>query len=108
LSRVPGRREPSPHAPAAGAPLHPEALSDLFEKVRKAAGLPKITLHDGRHTARSQLILDGTPLSIVSKWAGHASVAFTLATYVHASDDDTVIAAEALDRRYRPQEEVAS
>jgi integrase len=61
------------------APRHPEALSGLFEAVRKVAGLPKITLHDGRHTALSQLILDGTPVSIVSKWAGHASVAFTLA-----------------------------
>lgn len=29
-------------------------------------------------------------------------------TYVHASDDDTVIAAEALDRRYSQADEAAS
>lgn len=30
----------------------------------------------------------GVPISIVSKWAGHYGSAFTMKTYVHASDDD--------------------
>ena len=28
------------------------------------------------------------PISIVSKWAGHYDAAFTMKTYVHASDED--------------------
>jgi integrase len=30
----------------------------------------------------------GVPISIVSKWAGHYDAAFTMRTYVHASDED--------------------
>jgi integrase len=30
----------------------------------------------------------GVPISIISKWAGHYDAAFTMRTYVHASDDD--------------------
>jgi integrase len=30
----------------------------------------------------------GVPISIVSKWAGHYDAAFTMRTYIHASDDD--------------------
>jgi integrase len=87
-----------------GAPLHPEAVSDLFLKVSKAAGCPRIRLHDGRHTALSQLMLDGVPVSVVSKWAGHASVAFTLDRYVVANDSETAAAAEALTRRYATEQ----
>ncbi len=28
------------------------------------------------------------PISIISKWAGHYDAAFTMRTYVHASDED--------------------
>lgn len=28
------------------------------------------------------------PISIISKWAGHYDAAFTMRTYVHATDDD--------------------
>jgi integrase len=30
----------------------------------------------------------GVPISIISRWAGHYDAAFTMKTYVHASDDD--------------------
>ncbi len=35
--------------------LHQAAYSDEFTRVRKLAGLPKIRLHDSRHTTLSLL-----------------------------------------------------
>jgi integrase len=53
----------------------------------KRADLRKIRLHDSRHTTLSLMEKAGVPISIVSKWAGHYDAAFTMKTYVHASDD---------------------
>lgn len=35
-----------------GAPVHPDFYSDEFARLCKAAGLPRIRLHDSRHTTR--------------------------------------------------------
>ena len=53
----------------------------------KLAGLPRITLHDARHTTLAP-VHAGVPISIISKWAGHYDSAFTQKTYVHASGED--------------------
>jgi integrase len=56
-----------------GIPLHPEAYSDEFTRLLKVADLPKIRLHDSRHTTLSLMEKAGVPISIVSKWAGHTT-----------------------------------
>ncbi|WP_460515325.1 tyrosine-type recombinase/integrase [Flindersiella endophytica] len=71
-----------------GIPVHPEWYSDQFDRLRTAANLKKIRLHDSRHTALSLMEKAGVPISIISKWAGHYDAAFTMKTYVHANDDD--------------------
>jgi Phage integrase family len=71
-----------------GVPVHPEWYSDEFTRLLKLAKLRKIRLHDSRHTTLSLMEKAGVPISIVSKWAGHYDSAFTMKTYVHASDDD--------------------
>ena len=71
-----------------GIPSHPEWYSDEFARLLKRAGLRKIRLHDSRHTTLSLMEKAGAPISIISKWAGHYDAAFTMRTYVHASDDD--------------------
>jgi integrase len=38
-----------------GTPLHPESYSDEFTRMLKRAGLPRIRLHDSRHTTLSLL-----------------------------------------------------
>jgi integrase len=77
-------------------PHHPESYSDKFTRVLKRAGLPKIRLHDSRHTTLSLLEKAGVPISIISKWAGHYDSSFTMKTYVHASDDDLKQGRQAL------------
>jgi integrase len=79
-----------------GIPLHPESYSDEFTRVLKLAGLPKIRLHDPRHTTLSSLEKAGVPISIISKWAGHYDSSFTMKTYVHATDDDLKQGRQAL------------
>jgi len=71
-----------------GVPVHPEWYSDEFGRLLKRARLRKIRLHDSRHTTLSLMEKAGVPISIVSKWAGHYDAAFTMKTYVHASDED--------------------
>jgi integrase len=71
----------------AGTPVHPEWYSDEFGRLRRRAGLRRITLHDSRHTTLTLMEHAGVPISIISKWAGHYDSAFTQKTYVHASGE---------------------
>ncbi|MFR9803153.1 tyrosine recombinase XerC [Pseudonocardia sp. RS010] len=75
-----------------GAPVHPEWYSDEFGRVAKRAGVPRIVLHEGRHTALSLMEKAGVPVSIVSRWAGHYDAAFTLRQYVHADHAEDLAA----------------
>jgi len=81
---------------ALGIPLHPETYSGEFTRVLKLAGLPKIRLHDSRHTTLSLMEKAGVPISIISRWAGHYDSSFTMKTYVHATDDDLKQGRQAL------------
>lgn len=84
-----------------GTPVHPERYSDYFEKLLKAAGLPRIVLHGARHTALSLMEKSGVPISIISKWAGHYDVKFTYSRYVHAEDEDLHEGTAALGKLYK-------
>jgi integrase len=84
-----------------GEPVHPEWYSDEFGRLSKRAGVKRIVLHEGRHTALSLMEKAGVPISIVSKWAGHYDTAFTYSTYVHASDEDLQTGTDALGRLYK-------
>jgi integrase len=54
----------------------------------KRASLPKIRLHDSRHTALSLMENAGDPISITSEWADTMTRPFTMKTDIHASNDD--------------------
>ena len=84
-----------------GVPVHPEWYSDEFARLLKRAGLRKIRLHDSRHTTLSLMEKAGVPISIISKWAGHYDAAFTMRTYVHASDEDLKEGTRTLARLHK-------
>jgi integrase len=75
-----------------------------LQQVAKELGLPKLTLHGGRHTALTIMAASENP-KVVSETAGHASVRFTLDHYVHPDRDAARAAAErqsaAIPRRNR-------
>ena len=58
-------------------------MSDAFQKLVKRSGLPRIRLHDLRHTHATLLLKAGVPIKVVSERLGHATPGFTMATYQH-------------------------
>jgi len=65
-----------------GTPPHPDTITRRFHKLSAAAGLPKVNLHDVRHsyaTAGRDAKIDWKALS---HRIGHSDVAFTMKQYV--------------------------
>lgn len=67
-----------------GTPIHPDRASKLFAQHVKAAGLPRIRLHDLRHTHATLALAAGVHPKVVSERLGHSSIAIMLDTYSHA------------------------
>ena len=78
-----------------GAPVHPEWITDEFHRLAAAAGLPRIRLHDARHSMNSLLAAAGVPDHVRAAWMGH-TVAVNVSTYTHARPEDLAVAARAL------------
>lgn len=66
-----------------GSPIYPDGWTGTFERHVREAGLPKVRLHDLRHTHASLLLASGVNPKVVSERLGHHSTAFTLDTYAH-------------------------
>jgi integrase len=84
-----------------GTPVHPEWYSDEFGRLLTRVGLPEIRLHDSRHTTLSLMEKARVPISVISKWAGHYDAAFTMRTYVHASDEDLKAGVRSLAKLHK-------
>ena len=67
-----------------GSPLHPDRFSASFDRLVKAAGVPRIRLHDLRHTHATLALQAGVHPKVVSERLGHSNIAITLDTYSHA------------------------
>jgi len=57
-----------------------------WKRIRKAAGLPDVRLHDLRHTFASHAVMNKVTLPTLSKLLGHALLE-TSERYAHLSDD---------------------
>jgi integrase len=64
-----------------GSPIHPQRFSFWFEQHARAAGLPRIRLHDVRHSYAAAALAAGIPAKVVSERLGHANIAITMDTY---------------------------
>ncbi len=78
-----------------GEPIHPERIGVLFQQAIRRLDLPRIRLHDLRHTSASLLLAAGIHPKIVSERLGHSSIAVTLDLYSHVIPG---LQAEAADR----------
>lgn len=58
-------------------------LNRIFHKALSDAGLPKIRIHDLRHTAATQLLERGVHPKVVQEMLGHSTITITLDTYSH-------------------------
>lgn len=75
----------------------PHTGSGWFDKAIIAAGVPRATPHDLRHTAASLAVSAGANVKAIQKMLGHASAAMTLDVYADLFDDDLEAVGDALD-----------
>jgi integrase len=66
-----------------GTPTNPDAFSQSFDRLVARCVLPRIRLHDLRHSHASILLKAGVPVKVVSERLGHANPAFTITVYQH-------------------------
>lgn len=67
----------------AGGPMMPDVISQWFTKFLERNNLPKITLHEVRHTSISYLINKGVDVKMVADRAGHQNTRTTEEVYSH-------------------------
>jgi integrase len=84
-----------------GRPVSPEWLGDEFRRLAARAGVPKIRMHDLRHTSSSLMATAGVPANIRALWHGHTQ-AVAVGTYTHARIEDLALAAAALSKIHNP------
>lgn len=65
------------------APIDIYPIRACWDKTIKETGLPRIKIHDLRHSHASFLIGHGTPITMVSKRLGHANPSITYKVYAH-------------------------
>lgn len=58
-----------------GSPIHPLRFSRWFEQHVRRAGLPRIRLHDLRHSYASAALAAGVPAKVIGERLGHATIA---------------------------------
>lgn len=81
-----------------GEPLHPQTLSQAFERRVTKLGLERIRFHDLRHTSATLALAAGVHPKVVSERLGHASIGITLDVYSHVTKGMQEAAAAELDR----------
>ncbi len=79
-----------------GSPIHPDRVTKLFQRAVAATDVPRIRLHDLRHTHASLSLQAGIHPKVVADRLGHSTVATTLDTYSHAIPALDELAAEEI------------
>ena len=62
------------------------AIQNTWERIRKAASIPEVRLHDLRHSFASMAVASGASLPMIGKLLGHSQPQ-TTARYAHLADD---------------------
>ncbi|MGD9622527.1 MAG: tyrosine-type recombinase/integrase [Mycolicibacterium sp.] len=78
-----------------GNPLHPDAITSRWGKLLKDLDIDYVRLHDARHSCATLMHLRQVPIAVIAAWLGHASAAFTMATYAHSQDEALKAAASS-------------
>lgn len=86
-----------------GKPMGHSALTQQIYRIEDKVGLPRVSLHDLRHTFASMLNASGIDIARISHELGHSSIGITLNTYTHifgnVSDSSRGIA-DTLNNRF--------
>ena len=85
-----------------GTGLDPAYVSRHFDRLVARHGMPRIRLHDLRHTSASVGLASGETLLEVSRRLGHSSIAITADVYSHISPQTAAESAERLAQLVHP------
>ena len=66
-----------------GLPYHPEKMLNMFHAESERAGVPRIRLHDVRHTMATLALQAGVHPKVVQEQLGHSTISVTMDTYSH-------------------------
>ena len=80
-----------------GKIISPNYLTRKFHKIINESSLPKIRLHDLRHSVASNLLNNGFSVVQVAEWLDHSSSATTLNFYAHADKTSKINIANAME-----------
>ncbi|MEU8535454.1 tyrosine-type recombinase/integrase [Streptomyces parvulus] len=89
--------------PAGGPVVATRLMDSAWRPARKSAGLPKVTMHQLRHTYASLLIAAGESVKVVSERLGHTNAAMTLNVYSHLFPDSEGKTRRAIDGAFEPK-----
>ena len=86
-----------------GTPLDERSVLRRFqERILKTAGVPKMRIHDLRHSAVAILLAQGVNARSICEMLGHSSVAFTLQVYGHLMEETKRETADRMDAALAP------
>ncbi len=80
-----------------GTIIDPRNLNRNLDELCAQAGVPRIRVHDLRHTCATLLLAEGEPLEVIAERLGHSDTRVTSQVYAHVIDDLRVRAADRLD-----------
>lgn len=81
-----------------GHPYHPNLLTFRWGQMLDGLTIPRVRLHDARHSCATLMHLRGVPIAVIAAWLGHASAAFTMSVYTHSQDAALQTAAASFAR----------
>ena len=81
-----------------GLPWNPNTFGLTFSAIAREARLPRVRLHDLRHSFASLPLAGGADLKTVSTALGHSTISVTADTYAHVSPAMLQGAADLLER----------
>lgn len=82
----------------AGKPWIPNSFGLMFDRLLRRTGLPRVRLHDLRHTFASMALAAGVDLKVVSQSLGYTSISTTANLYLHVVPALQSEAADRLDQ----------
>jgi integrase len=82
---------------AFGTPLDRGRIHLNFQSALRKAGLPRVRIHDLRHTAATLMREQGVDIEVVQRKLGHSSISVTVDVYGHVSDKRYRDAADRMD-----------
>ena len=85
-----------------GKPIHPRNVGRTLDRLCAVAEVPRLSVHQTRHTHTTLLFQDGQNIKMISERLGHSSVGVTLEIYAHLAENAQDAAATAIDRLLGP------